>query len=42
MDVWYALAIREMGDLNAEASEILRDAEETLLVPTDSADEEDQ
>ena len=41
MDLWYALAIREMGDLNQEASEILKDAEE-LLAPTDDTDEEDQ
>jgi len=42
MDLWYELAIREMGDLNEEASEILREAEETLLVPADDADEEDE
>ena len=42
MDLWYELAIREMGDLNEEASEILREAEEKLLVPADDADEEDE
>ena len=42
MDLWYELAIREMGDLNEEASEILREAEKTLLVPADDADEEDE
>ena len=42
MDLWYELAIREMGDLNEEATEILREAEEKLLVPADDADEEDE
>ena len=37
MDFWYELAIRELGDLNEEATEILKDAETALLVP--SADE---
>jgi len=42
MDLWYELKIREMGDLNEEATEILKEAEETLLVPADNADEEDE
>ena len=42
MDLWYELAIREMGDLNEEATEILKEAEETLLVSADDADEEDE
>jgi hypothetical protein len=42
MDIWVELAIREMlGDLNEEATELLEDAE-TLLVPTDGADEDDE
>ncbi|HEY2991463.1 MAG TPA: hypothetical protein VGM22_01525 [Methylomirabilota bacterium] len=42
MDIWVELAIREMlGDLNEEATELLEDAE-TLLVPADDADEEDE
>ena len=42
MDFWVELAIREMlGDLNEEATELLEDAE-TLLVPADDADEEDE
>jgi hypothetical protein len=43
MDIWYELAIRELGDLNQEATEILKDAERALLVPPppDEADEED-
>ena len=41
MDLWYELKIREMGDLNEEATEILKEAEEALLVPADDTDEED-
>ncbi|HTO12057.1 MAG TPA: hypothetical protein VMQ51_10820 [Candidatus Binatia bacterium] len=40
MDLWYELAIREMGDLNEEATEMLREAEEASLVPADDPDEE--
>jgi len=39
MDLWYELAIREMGDLNEEVTELLEEAE-TLLVPADDEDEE--
>ncbi len=39
MDVWYELAIREMGDLNEEVTELLEDAQ-ALLVPADDEDEE--
>ena len=41
MDLWYELKIREMGDLNEEATEILKEAEQALLVPADDTDEED-
>ena len=42
MDIWYELAIRELGDLNHEATEILKDAERALLIPPpDKANEED-
>lgn len=40
MDLWYELAIREMGDLNEEVTEMLREAEEASLVPADDPDEE--
>jgi hypothetical protein len=40
MDVWYELAIREMGDLNEEVTRLLADAEETLPLPADDEDEE--
>jgi len=43
MDIWYELAIREdMGDLNEEVSEMLREAEEASLVPADDPDEESE
>jgi hypothetical protein len=43
MDFWYELAIRELGDLNEEATEILKDAETALLVPSaDEAEDEDE
>jgi len=43
MDIWYELAIREMGDLNEEATAILKDAERALLVPSaDETDEDDE
>jgi hypothetical protein len=43
MDIWYELAIRELGDLNEEATEILRDAETALLVPTaEEPEDEDE
>jgi len=42
MDLWYELAIREMGDLNGEVTEMLKDAENALLVASDDADEEDE
>jgi hypothetical protein len=41
MDLWYELAIREMGDLNEEVTEMLKDAETALLAASDDADEED-
>ena len=41
MDLWYELAIREMGDLNGEVTEMLKDAETALLVASNDADEED-
>ena len=41
MDLWYELAIREMGDLNEEVTELLEEAKaEALLVPADDEDEE--
>ena len=41
MDFWYDRAIRELADLNEEASELRRQAEETLpLPPSQAADEE--
>jgi len=39
MDLWYELAIREMGDLNEEVTELLEEAE-ALLVPAHDEDEE--
>jgi ribosomal protein L11 methylase PrmA len=39
MDLWYELAIREMGDLNEEVTELLEEAE-ALLVTADDEDEE--
>jgi hypothetical protein len=44
MDLWYELAIRELGgDVNQQATEILRDAEAALLVPSaDEPDDEDE
>jgi len=42
MDLWYQLAIRETVDLNEEATEILKDAEATLVAPGEMADEEDE
>lgn len=44
MEIWYELAVRElMGDLNEEATEILKDAETALLVPSaDEAEEDDE
>jgi hypothetical protein len=40
MDIWYQLAIRELSDLNEEASEILREAEEASLVPAEDPEDE--
>lgn len=44
MDLWYELALREMGDLNEEVNELIQDAEEAnaepLLVAADDEDEE--
>jgi hypothetical protein len=40
MNVWYELAIREMGDLNEEVTKLLADLEETLPLPADDEDEE--
>jgi hypothetical protein len=43
MDIWYELAIRELGDLHPEATEMLKDAERALLVPPpDLPHEEDE
>ena len=42
MDIWYELAIREMGGVNEEVSEMLREAEEASLVPADDPDEESE
>jgi hypothetical protein len=43
MDIWYELAIREMGDLHEEATAMLKDAETALRVPSaDEADEDDE
>jgi len=43
MDFWYDLAIREPADLNEEAGELLRDAEEVLRLPAaEQADEDDE
>ena len=43
MDLWYALAIREMRDLNEEAHGLLEEAEAVLrIVPPDEADEDDE
>ena len=43
MDLWYALAIREMRDLNEEAHGLLEEAEAVLrIVPPDEADEENE
>jgi len=43
MDIWYELALREMGDLNEEATAMLKDAEMALLVPpADEPDEDDE
>jgi hypothetical protein len=42
MDFWYERAIREMADLNEEATELLRDAEATLALPGEQTDDEDQ
>ena len=42
MDIWYELAIRELTDLNEAATEILKDAESALLVPSvEETDDED-
>lgn len=43
MDFWYARAIYEMADLNEEATELRREAEDALPVPSaEQPDEEDQ
>jgi hypothetical protein len=42
MNVWYELAIREMGDLNEDVTKLLADAEETLPLPADDEDEESE
>jgi hypothetical protein len=43
MDFWYLLALREFAeeDLNAEASELRKDAEAILLVRTTEPTDED-
>jgi hypothetical protein len=43
MDFWYDRAMRELADLNEEATELRRRAEETLSPPpAQHADEEDE
>jgi hypothetical protein len=43
MDFWYDRAMRELADLNEEATELRREAEQTLpLPPAQHADEEDE
>jgi len=43
MDLWYDLAMREPANLNAEAGELLRDAEEVLgPSATEEADEDEE
>jgi len=43
MDFWYDRAMRELADLNEEATELRRRAEETLPPPpAQHADEEDE
>jgi hypothetical protein len=43
MDFWYDRAIYEMADLNAEATELRREAAERLpFLSTELADEEDE
>ena len=40
MDTWYELRLREMSDLNAAATELLREADEVLRSPDDSEEEQ--
>jgi len=43
MDFWYDLASRGPGDLNEQATHLLREAEEVLRLPlSEDADEDDQ
>jgi hypothetical protein len=43
MDFWYERAIRELADLNEEATELRREAEETLsLRSAEQADEDEE
>ena len=42
MEFWYDLAIREPEDLNEEATERLREAEEVLFPAAEQADEPDE
>ena len=43
MDFWYDRAMRELADLNEEATELRRRAEESLpSPPAQHADEEDE
>ena len=43
MDFWYERAIREMADLNEEATELRREAEDTLaLSSAEETYEEDE
>jgi hypothetical protein len=42
MDFWYDLASRERGDLNEEATHLLREAETLRLPPPEPADEDDE
>jgi hypothetical protein len=42
MDFWYDMAIRESADLNEEATELLREAEEMLGPPAPEQADEDE
>lgn len=40
MDIWYELRIREMSDVNEDAHELVRDAEQSASESPDQDDEE--
>ncbi len=43
MDFWYDRKLYEMADLNEEATELRREAEEALPIPSaEQADQEDE